>query len=484
MTKHLYIHGEYFKSQSGKSFETINPANGVILASVDQANEADVEAAIISAEKGFAVWSSMSAVERGRILLKAVSILRERNDELAALEVADSGKPLQEANCVDIHSGADVFEYYAGLAPALQGTQQDLDSNTFYMSKREPLGVCAGIGAWNYPIQIACWKSAACLAAGNSMVFKPSEETPLSALKLAEIYIEAGMPPGVFNVVQGDYRVGQYLTRHPRVAKVSFTGESGTGKKIMSDAAGTLKEITLELGGKSPLIIFNDADLNNAVSGALLANFYTQGEVCTNGTRVFVQSEIYDKFIEMVCVRSKKIKLGDPMDINTQMGSLISSKHLDKVLSYIDKAKSSGARLVLGGSRYMSKETENGFFIEPTIFVDCKDDSAHVMDEIFGPVMSILRFNDEADVIKRANDTKFGLAAGVFTQDINRAHRVINQLEAGICWINSWGDSPAEMPVGGYKESGIGRENGPETLKSYTQIKSVFVRLDDVESPY
>lgn len=484
MTKHLYIHGEYFKSQSGESFETINPANGVILASVDQANEADVEAAIISAEKGFAVWSSMSAVERGRILLKAVSILRERNDELAALEVADSGKPLQEANCVDIHSGADVIEYYAGLAPALQGTQQDLDSNTFYMSKREPLGVCAGIGAWNYPIQIACWKSAACLAAGNSMVFKPSEETPLSALKLAEIYIEAGMPPGVFNVVQGDYRVGQYLTRHPRVAKVSFTGESGTGKKIMSDAAGTLKEITLELGGKSPLIIFNDADLNNAVSGALLANFYTQGEVCTNGTRVFVQSEIYDKFIEMVCVRSKKIKLGDPMDINTQMGSLISSKHLDKVLSYIDKAKSSGARLVLGGSRYMSKETENGFFIEPTIFVDCKDDSAHVMDEIFGPVMSILRFNDEADVIKRANDTKFGLAAGVFTQDINRAHRVINQLEAGICWINSWGDSPAEMPVGGYKESGIGRENGPETLKSYTQIKSVFVRLDDVESPY
>ena len=484
MTKHLYIHGEYFKSQSGESFETINPANGAFLASVDQANEADVEAAIISAEKGFAVWSSMSAVERGRILLKAVSILRERNDELAALEVADSGKPLQEANCVDIHSGADVIEYYAGLAPALQGTQQDLDSNTFYMSKREPLGVCAGIGAWNYPIQIACWKSAPCLAAGNSMVFKPSEETPLSALKLAEIYIEAGMPPGVFNVVQGDYRVGQYLTRHPRVAKVSFTGESGTGKKIMSDAAGTLKQITLELGGKSPLIIFNDADLNNAVSGALLANFYTQGEVCTNGTRVFVQSEIYDKFIEMACVRSKKIKLGDPMDINTQMGSLISSKHLDKVLSYIDKAKSSGARLVLGGSRYISKETENGFFIEPTIFVDCKDDSAYVMDEIFGPVMSILRFNDEADVIKRANDTKFGLAAGVFTQDINRAHRVINQLEAGICWINSWGDSPAEMPVGGYKESGIGRENGPETLKSYTQIKSVFVRLDDVESPY
>ena len=484
MREHLYIHGGYLKSNSGENFESVNPANGKVIALVDQASEGDVEAAIKSAEKGFVVWSKMTAVERGRILLKAVSILRERNNELAALEVTDCGKPLQEANCVDIHSGADVIEYYAGIAPGLQGAQQDLDSSTFYISKREPLGVCAGIGAWNYPIQIACWKSAACLAAGNSMVFKPSEETPLSVLKLAEIYTEAGMPPGVFNVVQGDYRVGQYLTRHPRIAKISFTGESGTGKKIMADAAGTLKEVTLELGGKSPLIIFNDADIDNAVSGALLANFYTQGEVCTNGTRVFVQSDIYDKFIEKACERSKKIKLGDPMALDTQMGALISSKHLDKVMSYIDKAKNSGARLVLGGNRHKSKETESGFFVEPTIFADCKDDSEHVTDEIFGPVMSILRFEDEAEVIDRANDTKFGLAAGIFTQDINRAHRVINQLEAGICWINSWGDSPAEMPVGGYKESGIGRENGPETLKSYTQIKSIFVRLDDIESPY
>ena len=484
MKKHLYIHGAYYKSNSGETFKTINPANGKVIANVDQANEEDVEKAINSAEQGFITWSSMTAVERGRILLKAVTILRERNDELAALEVMDCGKPLQEANCVDIHSGADVIEYYAGLAPALQGTQQDLDSNTFYMSKREPLGVCAGIGAWNYPIQIACWKSAACLAAGNSMVFKPSEETPLSVMKLAEIYTEAGMPPGVFNVVQGDYRVGQYLTRHPRIAKVSFTGESGTGKKVMTDASGTLKEVTLELGGKSPLIIFDDADIDNAVSGALLANFYTQGEVCTNGTRVYVHSKVYDQFLEKASLRSKKIKLGDPMNPDTQMGALISSKHLNKVMSYIDKAKASGARLVIGGNRHKSKETDNGFFVEPTIFADCKDDSDHVVDEIFGPVMSVLRFDNEAEVIKRANNTKFGLAAGIFTKDINRAHRVINQLEAGICWINSWGDSPAEMPVGGYKESGIGRENGPETLKSYTQIKSVFVRLDNIESPY
>ena len=481
---HLYIHGDYVESSSGETFNSINPANGEVIASVDQANESDVEKAILSAEKGFSIWSQMTAFERGRILLKAVKILRERNDELAELEVIDCGKPLQEANCVDIHTGADVIEYYAGLAPAMQGTHQDLDADTFFISKREPLGVCVGIGAWNYPIQIACWKSAACLAAGNSMVFKPSEETPLSVLKLAEIYTEAGMPPGVFNVVQGDYRVGQYLTRHPRVAKVSFTGESSTGKKVMSGASSTLKEVTLELGGKSPLIIFNDANIDNAVSGALLANFYTQGEICTNGTRVFVQSEIYDEFLKLACERSKKIKIGNPLKLDTQMGALISQDHFNKVMGYIERAKKSNSKLLIGGNRFISDETKNGFFVEPTIFADCSDKDPHVIDEIFGPVMSVLPFNDESEVIQRANETKFGLAAGVFTQDISRAHRVINQLQAGICWINSWGDSPAEMPVGGYKESGIGRENGPETLKSYTQLKSVFVRLDDVESPY
>jgi betaine-aldehyde dehydrogenase len=484
MQQHLYIHGAYVKANSGEFFETINPATNQVICKIDQASEADVEKAVLSAEKGFAVWSAMSAFERSRILLKAVAILRERNDELAALEVMDTGKPLQEANCVDIHSGADVIEYYAGLIPALQGTQQDLDSNTFFISKREPLGVCAGIGAWNYPMQIAMWKSAPCLAAGNSMLFKPSEDTPLSVLKLAEIYTEAGVPPGVFNVVLGDYRVGQYLSRHPRIAKISFTGGCETGKKVMADAAETIKEVTLELGGKSPLIIFNDADLDNAVSGALLGNFYTQGEVCTNGTRVFVQSDVYDAFLDKAKQRSEAIKLGDPMDLETQMGALINAKHLDKVMGYIDQAKASNARLICGGKRHNSATTRDGFFVEPTIFADCEDDMANVTDEIFGPVMSVLRFDDENEVVARANDTDFGLAAGVFTQDINRAHRVTNQLQAGICWINSWGDSPAEMPVGGYKQSGIGRENGPETLKHYTQVKSIFIRLDNVQSPF
>jgi len=484
MQQHLYIHGTYVEANSGEVFESINPATGQVIAEVGHASEADVEKAVISAEKGFAIWSAMPAFERSRILLKAVAILRERNDELAALEVMDTGKPLQEANCVDIASGADVIEYYAGLVPALQGSQQDLDSNTFFISKREPLGICAGIGAWNYPIQIAMWKSAPCLAAGNSMVFKPSEETPLTALNLAEIYSEAGLPPGVFNVVQGDYRVGRMLSRHPRISKISFTGSCETGKKVMADAAETIKEVTLELGGKSPLIVFDDADLNNAVSGAMLANFYTQGEVCTNGTRVFVQSGVYDEFIEKARSRAEAIKIGNPMDLETQMGALISAKHFDKVMTYINQAKDGKSRLICGGNRHQSDETGHGFFVEPTIFADCEDIMPHVTDEIFGPVMSILRFDEESEVVKRANDTNFGLAGGVFTRDINRAHRVISKLQAGICWINSWGDSPAEMPVGGYKHSGIGRENGLDALRSYTQVKSIFVRLDNVESPY
>ncbi|MDB4001783.1 betaine-aldehyde dehydrogenase [Oceanospirillaceae bacterium] len=480
----LYIHGAHQGATSNETFISINPATALPIATIDQASQKDVNAAVESAQAGFYVWSNMMPVERARILQKAAQILRQRNDELAHLEVLDTGKPLQEANCVDIASGADVIEYYAGLISGMQGTQQDLGKDAFFMSRREPLGVCAGIGAWNYPIQIACWKSGPCLAAGNTMIFKPSEETPLSVMKLAEIFTEAGMPDGVFNVVQGDYRVGQMLTAHKDISKVSFTGESGTGKKIMADSASNLKQVTMELGGKSPLLVFDDAKLDNAVAGAMLANFYTQGEVCTNGTRVYVQAGVYDKFVAKVVARANSIKLGDPLDLDTQMGALISAPHLEKVMGYIEGAKLTSARLVCGGNRHHSEATKNGYFVEPTVFADCTDDMVHVKEEIFGPVMSILKFTDEDEVIARANDSDYGLAAGVFSQDISRAHRVINQMQAGICWINSWGDSPAEMPVGGYKQSGVGRENGPETLHHYTQVKSVFVRLDDLESPY
>ncbi len=480
----LYIHGQYCDATSGSSFANYNPATGELLANVQIAAAQDVDKAVASALKGFQIWSAMSGTERGRIMLRAVAILRERNAELAMLEVLDTGKPIQEADCVDIETGADVIEYYAGLATTISGQQQDLGGTNFYYSRREPLGVCAGIGAWNYPIQIAMWKSGPALAAGNAMIFKPSEETPLSVLKLAEIYTEAGLPDGVFNVVQGDGKVGQALSRHPGIAKVSFTGECGTGKKVMADAAGSLKEVTMELGGKSAFIAFADANLENAVSGALLANFYTQGEVCTNGTRVFVHSSIYDQFIEKIQQRTEKMIIGDPTDSNTQVGSLISKDHMQKVLGYIEAAKQAGARLVCGGQQVTENGLARGCFVQPTVFADCSDDMPNVKEEIFGPVMSILKFETEEEVIQRANNTEFGLAAGLVTTDFARAHRVIAKLQAGICWINTWGSSPAQMPVGGYKQSGIGRENGIDTLNQYTQVKSVYVELGDIECPY
>ncbi|HBY88392.1 MAG TPA: betaine-aldehyde dehydrogenase, partial [Colwellia sp.] len=333
--------------------------------------------------------------------------------------------------------------------------------------------------------QIACWKAAPALACGNAMIFKPSEETPLGALKLAEIFSEAGLPDGVFNVLQGAGDVGSWLSHHPDIAKVSFTGEVGTGKKVMAGAATTLKDVTMELGGKSPLIIFDDADVDNAVSAAMLGNFYTQGEICTNGTRVFVQKEIYPTFINKLVERTKNnIIVGDPMDAETNFGALISAKHQRLVLDYIDLGLKEGATLLQGGTALNPIGCDSGYFVEPTIFTDCNDAMRICREEIFGPVMSVLTFDDEDEVISRANATEFGLAAGVFTQDISRAHRVIHQMQAGICWINSYGLSPAEMPVGGYKLSGIGRENGLATLNHYTQIKAVYVGLEPLESPF
>jgi len=479
-----YVHGQSLSNDSGETFEVINPANGEVSYLVEVADASIQQATIESAKVGFATWSAMTAMERNRILLKAVALLRERNDELAAIEVQDTGKPWQEASVVDVVTGADSIEFFAGIAPSIEGNQQQVGDD-FYYTRREPLGICAGIGAWNYPLQIACWKSAPALACGNVMIFKPSEETPRGAIKLAEIFTEAGVPDGVFNVVHGDGRVGAWLTTHDEIAKVSFTGEVGTGKKVMAAAAGSLKEVTMELGGKSPLIIFDDADIDNAVSAAMLANFYTQGEVCTNGTRVFVQEAIYPRFIERLRERTENnIICGDPMLPETNFGALISKEHQEKVLNLIEIGKSEGAELLTGGHALQPDNAPNGFFVAPTIFTQCTDEMTLSKEEIFGPVMSVLTFTDEDEVVRRANDTRLGLAAGVFTQDITRAHRVIHQMQAGICWINAYGASPAEMPVGGYKMSGIGRENGSETLKAYTQIKAVYVGMQPLESPF
>ena len=449
----LYIHGGYTSATSGRTFETINPANGNVLATVQAAGREDVDRAVKSAQQGQKIWASMTAMERSRILRRAVDILRERNDELAKLETLDTGKAYSETSTVDIVTGADVLEYYAGLIPALEGSQIPLRETSFVYTRREPLGVVAGIGAWNYPIQIALWKSAPALAAGNAMIFKPSEVTPLTALKLAEIYSEAGLPDGVFNVLPGvGAETGQYLTEHPGIAKVSFTGGVASGKKVMANsAASSLKEVTMELGGKSPLIVFVPAKCKAAFEQKILA-------------------------------RVERIRAGDVFDPQTNFGPLVSFPHRDNVLRYIAKGKEEGARVLCGGDVLKGDGFDNGAWVAPTVFTDCSDDMTIVREEIFGPVMSILTYESEDEVIRRANDTDYGLAAGIVTADLNRAHRVIHQLEAGICWINTWGESPAEMPVGGYKHSGIGRENGVMTLQSYTQVKSIQVEMAKFQS--
>jgi len=474
----LYIGGEYVDATSGATFDTFDPATGEKLATVQQASAADIDRAVQSAHEGQRQWAALTAMQRSRILRRAVELLRERNDALAELEMRDTGKPLAETRTVDIVTGADVIEYYAGLATAIEGQQIPLRAESFVYTRREPLGVTAGIGAWNYPIQIACWKSAPALAAGNAMIFKPSEITPLSASKLAEIYLEAGVPPGVFNVVQGDGKVGALLAAHPGIAKISFTGGVETGKKVMSLAgASSLKEVTMELGGKSPLIVFEDADLDRAADIAVTANFFSCGQVCTNGTRVFVHQSVQQVFEAKVLERVKRIRIGKPSDPTTNFGPLASAIQLDKVLGYIESGKQEGARLVTGGARIVEGDFARGQYVLPTVFADCRDDMKIVREEIFGPVMSLLTFRDEDEVIARANNTIYGLGAGVVTENLARAHRVIHRLEAGICWINTWGESPAEMPVGGYKQSGVGRENGITTLEHYTRIKSIQVEL-------
>ncbi len=479
----LYVGGKYIEATSGETFDTINPATGETICRLQIASLNDLDIAVKAAREGFEVWSGMTGTERSRILMKAVALLRKRNQELAELEVMDTGKPIQEAISVDVSSGADCIEYFAGMAPTLTGHHIQL-KNAFGYTRREPLGVCAGIGAWNYPIQIACWKAAMSLSCGNTMIFKPASLTPLSVLKLAEIFTEAGIPDGVFNVIFGNSEIGRGISLHPGIDKVSLTGSTSTGKKVMADAASTLKHITMELGGKSPLIIFDDANLDNAVSAAMMANFYTQGEICTNGTRVFVAEGIYDTFIERLLERTIHMKIGNPMDPETQVGSLISKSHMNSVLNYIEKGKQAGAKLLCGGKRPEDPALANGCYVEPTIFTNCTDDMDITQEEIFGPVMSILTFSEEEEVIRRANNTEYGLAAGVFTQDITRGHRVISKLEAGTCWINTYNITPIEIPISGYKQSGIGHENGPTAIENYTQLKSVYVELGDIYCPY
>lgn len=474
-----FVDGVYLEDTAGEVFDVIYPATGEVIATLHAATSAVIDQALNAAKRAQKEWAAMTGTQRGRVLRRAADIMRERNHDLSVLETYDTGKPYQETSVADATSGADALEYFGGLAGSLTGEHIQLGEDFVY-TRREPLGVCVGIGAWNYPTQIACWKGAPALACGNAMVFKPSETTPLSALKVAEILVEAGAPAGVFNVVQGLGAVGAALVTDPRVDKVSLTGSVPTGKKVYAAAAAGLRHVTMELGGKSPLVIFDDANLENAVSGAILGNFYSSGQVCSNGTRVFVQKGIKEAFLKRLSERLGGVVMGDPQDPSVNFGPMVSARQRDIVEGYIAKGIAEGARLVYGGKRV----ERAGFFLEPTVFADVTDDMTIAREEIFGPVLSVLDFDTEDEALARANDTEFGLAAGVFTSDLARAHRMVAGLEAGTCYINTYNLAPVEAPFGGMKQSGVGRENSKAAIAHYSQIKGVYVAMGDVEAPF
>ena len=476
-----FIDGQYVEDETGAALPVIYPASGKTIADLHSATPALVDRALAAAKRAQPAWAAMTGTERGRILRRAADIMRARNRELSELETKDTGKPLQETLVADATSGADALEYFGGLAATLSGEHIQMGEDFIY-TRREPLGVTVGIGAWNYPTQIACWKAAPALACGNTMVFKPSETTPLCALKVAEILIEAGAPPGVFNVVQGYGDVGAALVEDDRVAKVSLTGSVPTGRRVYAAAATGMKSVTMELGGKSPLVVFDDASLEDAVSAAINANFYSSGQICSNGTRVFVQDGIREAFLDRLSERVRGVTIGDPLDEATNFGPMVSERQREIVEGFVAKGRAEGARLVAGGGRPEGKGA--GFWIEPTVFADVTDDMTIAREEIFGPVMSVFGFATEDEALARANATIYGLSAGVFTRDLARAHRVVAGLQAGSCWINTYNLTPVEAPFGGMKMSGVGRENGQVAIEHWSQIKTVYVAMGPVEAPY
>ncbi len=476
-----FVNGSYFEDDAGDAIDCIYAADGTVVARLYEATDAVTEAAISAAKAAGPAWAAMTGTERGRILRRASDMMRDLNQSLSETETLDTGKPLQETLVADATSGADALEYFGGLAGSITGEHIPLPGGDWAYTIREPLGVCVGIGAWNYPTQIACWKAAPALACGNTMVFKPSETTPLSALRVAEILKDAGLPDGVFNVVQGRGGVGAALIGDNRVAKVSLTGSVPTGKKVYAAAAAGMRHVTMELGGKSPLLVFADADLDKAVSGAILGNFYSSGQVCSNGTRVFVENNVRDDFVARLVRRLRDgVIMGDPMDEAVNFGPLVNEAQMGIVLDYIEKGKSEGAVLAYGGRR----TDRNGFFVEPTVFTDVRDDMTIAQEEIFGPVLSVLDFATEEEALMRANATPFGLAAGVFTRDLTRAHRIAAGFEAGTCYINHYNAAPVEMPFGGSKLSGVGRENSKAAINHYSEAKTVYVGMGDVEAPF
>jgi len=474
----LFIGGRWVDAASGKTFPTVNPATGETITLIAEGDGRDAAAAVEAAHKAFhsGPWPEMSAADRAKILWKIGDLIDKYNEELGTLETLDNGKPIFESRQIDMPMTAEVFRYYAGWATKIHGETVPVRGPFLQYTLREPLGVVAAIVPWNFPLLLASWKVAPALATGNTVVLKPASWTPLTALRFAEICQEAGVPDGVLNVITGPgSTLGKALVRHPGVAKVAITGETRTGQEILRDSADTLKRVTLELGGKSPNIVFADADLDAAVRGATIGIFYGKGEVCAAGSRLFVDKKIHDDFMQKLVDRAKKIQPGDPLDPKTRFGALVSERQMQTVLGYIEKGKAEGAKLVAGGERV--SVGGKGCFVQPTVFDGVRNDMTIAREEIFGPVLAAIEFGDIDDAVRLANETPYGLAAAVWTRDIAKAHRVARKLQAGTVWINTYNNYDPAAAFGGYKMSGYGRELSLHAIEHYTQVKSVWVNL-------
>jgi len=474
----LFIGGRWVDAASGKTFPTVNPATGETITLIAEGDERDAAAAVEAAHKAFhsGPWPEMSAADRAKILWKIGDLIDKYNEELGTLETLDNGKPIFESRQIDMPMTAEVFRYYAGWATKIHGETVPVRGPYLHYTLREPLGVVAAIVPWNFPLLLASWKVAPALATGNTVVLKPASWTPLTALRFAEICQEAGVPDGVLNVITGPgSTLGKALVRHPGVAKVAITGETRTGQEILRDSADTLKRVTLELGGKSPNIVFADADLDAAVRGATIGIFYGKGEVCAAGSRLFVDKKIHDDFMQKLVDRAKKIQPGDPLDPKTRFGALVSERQMQTVLGYIEKGKAEGAKLAAGGERV--SVGGKGCFVQPTVFDGVRNDMTIAREEIFGPVLAAIEFGDMEDAVRQANETPYGLAAAVWTRDIAKAHRVARKLQAGTVWINTYNNYDPAAAFGGYKMSGYGRELSLHAIEHYTQVKSVWVNL-------
>jgi aldehyde dehydrogenase (NAD+) len=477
--KRLLINNEWRASSSGKTMEVINPATEAVIAEVAAAEAKDVDAAVSAARAALdGPWGKLSARERGRLVRKLADRLLERADEIARLETLHNGKPISESRQIEIPAAAECFEYYSGWADKVMGETIPVKGNHLTYTLREPIGVVAAIVPWNFPLLLAAWKVAPALACGNTVILKPASQTPLTALALGEVALEVGLPPGVLNVITGPgAKVGQAIVEHPGIDKIAFTGDTNTGKSIMRSAADTLKRITLELGGKSPNIVLADADLEAAIRGATIGIFYGKGEVCAAGSRLLVDRSIKSEFIDKLAARTRKMAPGDPLDPKTRFGAISSKKQLDTVLQYVESGRQEGATLVAGGAR-ADIGTGKGYFMQPTVFADVRPEMTIAREEIFGPVLAAIDFADLDEAIAKANDSQYGLAAGVWTRDIKKAHYLARKLQAGTVWINTYNVYDTAAPFGGYKQSGFGREMSAHALEHYTQVKSVWVDLN------